>query len=201
MGSRTIRSGVIRSTKQMKTYLTKTTRSCRIPESRTLKGNESYRDSTVLSIFACLSPPGLYSRNVTKLRRRRRRRRQRRRRKRRRRRRQRQQESLKPNGFYEQNWTTLQVHHAFYVHFFAIPDQPYMYDVELPNCKLTWERERQGDKFYSLWTRTQSPLFSCNLTSLLSSNWVTWHQGKKKGCEVYFSATFSLASALSDRTY
>ena len=26
----------------------------------------------------------------------------------------------------------------------------------------------------SVWTRAQSPLFSCNINSLLSSNWATW---------------------------
>ena len=32
---------------------------------------------------------------------------------------------------------------------------------------------------FSLWPWTRSPLFSSNLTSLLSSNWVTWHKGEK----------------------
>ena len=53
----------------------------------------------------------------------------------------------------------------------------------------------------SLWTQKQSPQFSFNLTSFLSSNWVTWYKGEKKfkGREVYFSVTFSLASSLTDR--
>ena len=31
----------------------------------------------------------------------------------------------------------------------------------------------------SPWSRTRSPLFSYKLLSLLSSNWVTWHEGEK----------------------
>ena len=50
---------------------------------------------------------------------------------------------------------------------------------EMTNFELTGERERQGDTFCSLWTRTRSPLFSSHLTSLLSSNWVTWYKGEK----------------------
>ena len=43
--------------------------------------------------------------------------------------------------------TTLHVHHAFFVHFFAVLNY---YDVKWPKFKFTWERERQGDKFYHL---------------------------------------------------
>ena len=50
---------------------------------------------------------------------------------------------------------------------------------EMTNFELTGERERQGDTFCSLWTRTRSPLFSSHLTSLLSSNWVTWYKREK----------------------
>ena len=35
----------------------------------------------------------------------------------------------------------------FSVHFLAVPSN---YDVKWPNFKFTWERERQGDKFYHL---------------------------------------------------
>ena len=64
---------------------------------------------------------------------------------------------------------------------------------EMTNFELSGERERQGDTFCSLWTRTRSPLFSSHLTSLLSSNWVTWYKREK------VSPTFSLALPLSDR--
>ena len=43
--------------------------------------------------------------------------------------------------------TTLHVHHAFlYISLLSLHN----YDVKWPNFKLTWERERQGDKFYHL---------------------------------------------------
>ena len=74
--------------------------------------------------------------------------------------------------------TTLHVHHAFlYISFPSLHN----YNVKWPNFELTWERERQGDKFYHLsgWTRTRSPLLSSKLTFPLSSNWVTWHKGEK----------------------
>ena len=38
---------------------------------------------------------------------------------------------------------------------------------DMTNFELTGERERQGNTFCSLWTRTRSPLFSSNLTSIL----------------------------------
>ena len=31
----------------------------------------------------------------------------------------------------------------------------------------------------SLWTPTRSPLFSSNLTSFISNNWMTWYKGEK----------------------
>ena len=40
--------------------------------------------------------------------------------------------------------------------------------------KFTWERERQGDKFY----RARSPLFSTNVNSYLLSNMATWDNGE-----------------------
>jgi len=75
---------------------------------------------------------------------------------------------------------TLHVHHAFL--YISLPSLRNC-NVKWPNFDLTWGRKRQGDKFYSfslsLWTRTQSPLFSSDLTILLSNNWVTWYKGKK----------------------
>ena len=68
---------------------------------------------------------------------------------------------------------------------------------------LSWLESGNGNAInvtFSLWTRTQSPHFSFNLTSLLSSDWVTWHKAEKVSKDVNpFSATFSLASPLSDR--
>ena len=43
--------------------------------------------------------------------------------------------------------TTLHVHHAFL--YISLPSL-HNYDVKWPNFKFTWERERQGDKFYHL---------------------------------------------------
>ena len=135
MGSRTIRSGVVWSGQRSRWRRI----SQKQPEAVEPRKLELSRETKVSGIqlyfhFFLSLPPVSYSRDVTKLRRRRRR----------------QQESLKPNGFYEQNWTTLHVRHAFFVHFFPIPDRLYIYHVKLPNCKLTWERERLGDKFYYL---------------------------------------------------
>ena len=43
--------------------------------------------------------------------------------------------------------TTLHVRHAFlYISLLSLHN----YDVKWPNFKFTWERERQGDKFYHL---------------------------------------------------
>ena len=43
--------------------------------------------------------------------------------------------------------TTLHVHHAFlYISLLSLHN----YDVKWPNFKITWVRERQGDKFYHL---------------------------------------------------
>ena len=95
--------------------------------------------------------------------------------------------------------TTLHVHHAFL--YISLPSL-HNYDVKWPNFKFTWERERQGDKYstISVWTRTLSPLFNFNQNSLLLSNRANWDSREKvlKGCEVYFSATFSWTSPLSD---
>ena len=53
----------------------------------------------------------------------------------------------------------------------------------------------------SVLTRARFPLFSSNQNSLLLSNKANWDNREKilKGCEVYFSATFSRTSPLSDR--
>ena len=54
------------------------------------------------------------------------------------------------------------------------------YDVKLPNIKFTWERERQGDKFYlSVQTWARSPLFSSSQNPLLLSNRANWDNGEK----------------------
>ena len=53
--------------------------------------------------------------------------------------------------------TTLHVHHAFL--YISLPSL-HNYDVKWPNFKFTWERERQGDKFYHL------GLNSCAVPSL-----------------------------------
>ena len=43
--------------------------------------------------------------------------------------------------------TTLHVHHVFlYISLLSLHN----YGVKWPNFKFTWERERQGDKFYNL---------------------------------------------------
>ena len=52
----------------------------------------------------------------------------------------------KNNRFNEQNNNSARAS-RFFVHFFAVPGQ---LDVKWPNFKFTWERERQGDKFYHL---------------------------------------------------
>ena len=43
--------------------------------------------------------------------------------------------------------TTLHVHHTFL--YISLPSL-HSYDVKCPNFKFTWEKERQGDKFYHL---------------------------------------------------
>ena len=60
---------------------------------------------------------------------------------------------------------TLHVHHAFFVHFFAVPAQ---LQPDWPNFELTWGREWQGDKKVKGWLgigaekfqRTRSLFFS-----------------------------------------
>ena len=96
--------------------------------------------------------------------------------------------------------TTLHVHHAFFVHFFAV------------SAKL----RREMTKFYLIsifgkgngkainsticvWTRARCLFFSSNPNSLLLSNWAPWNNREKKCCEVCFLETFSRTSQLSDR--
>ena len=63
---------------------------------------------------------------------------------------------------------------CFFVHFFAVSAQ-------LQREILGWLENGNGKVIitFSLLTRTRSPLFSSNLTSLLSSNWVTWCKNEK----------------------
>ena len=59
-------------------------------------------------------------------------------------RRRRQRERQETIGFMSKT-TTLHVHHGFL--YISLPSLR-NYDVKWPNFKFTWERERQGDKFY-----------------------------------------------------
>ena len=61
-------------------------------------------------------------------------------------RRRRQRERKKTIGLMSKT-TTLHVHHAFM--YISLPSL-HNYDMKLPNFKFTWERKRQGDKFYYL---------------------------------------------------
>ena len=96
--------------------------------------------------------------------------------------------------------TTLHVRHAFL--YISLPSL-HNYNVKWPNFELTWERERQGDKFYYL--SLNSDAVDPSLQFQLNFPTFKWLgdlvQGQKgfKEREVYFSATFSLASPLPDR--
>ena len=79
-------------------------------------------------LFAVASLDEVPTRDLTKLRRRR------------------QRERQKSNRFNEQNNNSARASRLF-VHFFAVPAQLRR---EMTNFKSTWERERQGDKFYHL---------------------------------------------------
>ena len=73
--------------------------------------------------------------------------------------------------------TTLHVHHAFCI-FLCRPCPTTMWNDQI----LRWLENGNGKAInfaFSLWIRTWSPLFSSNLTSLLSSDWVTWYKGEK----------------------
>ena len=52
-------------------------------------------------------------------------------------------ERLKQNSFYEQNNNSARASRFLYISLPSLPN----YDVKWPNFELTWERERQGDKF------------------------------------------------------
>ena len=75
---------------------------------------------------------------------------------------------------------TLHVHHTFlYISLQSLHNN----DVKWPNFKFTWERGRQGDKFYHLYQNSgpvRSALFSSNPNSLLLSNWASWNNHEKK---------------------
>ena len=96
--------------------------------------------------------------------------------------------------------TTLHVHDAFL--YISLPSLACT-TTTWNDQSLSWVENGNGKAInftISLWTQKRFPLFSSNLAFLRSSNWVTWYNGKSfKGREIYFSATFSLASPLSDR--
>ena len=89
--------------------------------------------------------------------------------------------------------------HAF---FYISPPSLHNYGVKWSNVLVNLRRERQRDKFYYLSLNVDtvhSLQFQPNVYTL--SHWATWCEGEKvlmHGCEVYFSATFSLGSLLSD---
>ena len=96
--------------------------------------------------------------------------------------------------------TTLHVHNAFL--YISLPSLACT-TTTWNDQSLSWVENGNGKAInftISLWTQKRFPLFSSNLTFLRSSDWVTCYNGKSfKGRGVYFSATFSLASPLSDR--
>ena len=61
-------------------------------------------------------------------------------------RRRRQRERQKRNRFNEQNNNSARASRFFYISLQSLHN----YDVKWPNFKFTWERKRQGDKFYHL---------------------------------------------------
>ena len=109
--------------------------------------------------FSCITRANIW--NLTKLRRRRRRRRRR------------QRERQKRNRFKEQN-----NNHAFlYISLLSLHNQ----DASGPNFKFTWERKRQGNKFYHLCQNSGAvPSLQLQPKSLLLSNWVPWNNREKK---------------------
>ena len=86
--------------------------------------------------------------------------------------------------------TTLHVHHAFlYISLQSLHN----YDVKWSNFTFTWERERQGDKFYHLCLNSaRALLFSSNPKSLLSSNCAPWnnHRKSERMRSLFFSDVF-----------
>ena len=105
--------------------------------------------------FSCITRANIW--NLTKLRRRRRR----------------QRERQKRNRFKEQN-----NNHAFlYISLLSLHNQ----DASWPNFKFTWERKRQGDKFYHLCQNSGAvPSLQLRPNSLLLSNWAPWNNREKK---------------------
>ena len=97
--------------------------------------------------------------------------------------------------------TTLHVQHAFLCISLLSQNN---YDVKWPDFKFIWVRERQADKFCHLCLNSRAvPSFHLQrkFPFFFLSNWATWDNGEKKvkGCEVYFSGTFSWTSPLSER--
>ena len=77
--------------------------------------------------------------------------------------------------------TTLHVHHAFL--YISLPSL-HNYDVKWPNFKFTWERERQGDKFYHLCPNLSAfPSFNSSQNLVLLSNRANW-DNREDNCEV-----------------
>ena len=75
--------------------------------------------------------------------------------------------------------TILHVHHAFflYISLLSLHNQ----DASWPNFKFTWERKRQGDKFYHLCQNSGAvPSLQLQPNSLLLSNWAPWNNREKK---------------------
>ena len=78
-------------------------------------------------------------------------------------RRRRQQERQRTKGLMSKT-TTLHMHNAFL--YISLPSLR-NYDVKCPNIKFTWEREREGDKFYHLCPNlASSPLISSSINFL-----------------------------------
>ena len=78
--------------------------------------------------------------------------------------------------------TTLHVHHAFCT-FLCRPCTTRTWNDQI----LSLLESGNGNAInvtFSLWTRTRSPLFSSNLTFLLSSDWVTWYKAEKVSKDV-----------------
>ena len=95
---------------------------------------------------------------------------------------------------------TLHMRHAFL--YISLPPL-HNYDVKWLKFRSTWERRRQGDKFYNpcLDSGEVPSLQLQPISSLLLTNRVTWDICEivdLKGWGVCFSATFSWTSLLSD---
>ena len=87
-------------------------------------------------------------------------------------------ECLKDNRFYEQNNSSTRASLFLYISLPSLQND----NLKWPNFELSWLENGNSKVIHFtiyLWTRTQCPLFSCDLTSLLSRNRVTWYKGKK----------------------